>query len=125
MRAILVASLLMVISSCAAFGQSTQPAFEVASVKPSLIGRAGGEGSRREKVDHTPGSITMRNASMKSCIQWAYDVKSFQVTGPGWLETERYDVAAKAADPAPEAQLRLMLQTLLADRFKVTLHREE
>jgi uncharacterized protein (TIGR03435 family) len=121
MRAILGASL-MVISCGAVFGQ---PAFEVASVKPSLIGRAGGEGSRREKIDHTPGSLTMRNVSMKSCIQWAYDVKNFQVSGPGWLETERYDVAGKAADPVPEAQLRLMLQTLLGDRFKLTLHREE
>jgi uncharacterized protein (TIGR03435 family) len=124
MRAILGAGL-MVFLSGAVFGQSTQPAFEVASVKPSLIGRAGGEGSRREKIDHTPGSLTMRNVSMKSCLQWAYDVKNFQVSGPGWLETERYDVAGKAADPAPEGQLRLMLQALLADRFKVTLHREE
>src|ERR1700732_2290797 len=89
---------LLVIWSCAGFSQPAPPAFEVASVKPSLTGRAGGEGSRRERVDHTPGSLTMRNVSMKSCIQWAYDVKSFQVSGPGWLETERYDVVGKAAD---------------------------
>ncbi len=126
LRATLGASL-MVFTCYEAFGQeaAAAQAFEVASVKPSLIGRAGGEGSRREKVDHTPGSLTMRNVSMKSAIQWAYGVKNYQVSGPGWIETERYDIAGKAAGEVSEDQLRLMLQTLLADRFKVNFHREE
>jgi uncharacterized protein (TIGR03435 family) len=101
------------------------PAFDVASVKVSQIGRAGGEGSRRERVDHTPGSLTMRNVSMKSAIQWAYNVKNYQVSGPGWLETERFDINGKAPGEVAEDQLRLMLQTLLTDRFKLTFHREE
>jgi uncharacterized protein (TIGR03435 family) len=51
-------------------------------------------------------------------------VQEYQVAGPGWLEEARFDVSAKAGTPAPEADVRVMLQTLLADRFKLTLHRE-
>ena len=126
MRTISVAGLVLV-ASVTAYGQpaATPPAFDVASVKVSQLARAGGEGSRRERVDHTPGSLTMRNVRMKSAIQWAYNVKSYQVAGPDWLESERYDIVGKAAGEVDEDQLRLMLQTLLADRFKLTLHREE
>ena len=114
-------------SSLAVFGQpaAAPAAFEVASVKASQIAKTGGEGSRREKVDHTPASVTMRNVTMKSAIQWAYNVRRFQVSGPGWLEAERYDINGKAASEVPEDQLRLMMQTLLTDRFKLTFHREE
>lgn len=126
MRILPVAALACV-TSLAAPGQpaAAPPAFDVASVKVSQIARTGGEGSRRERVDHTPGSLTMRNVRMKSAIQWAYNVKSYQVAGPDWLESERYDIVGKAAGEVDEDQLRLMLQTLLADRFKLTLHREE
>jgi uncharacterized protein (TIGR03435 family) len=126
MRILSVAGIALLMS-LAGFGQpgGLPQAFEVASVKVSQIGRAGGEGSRRERVDHTPGSLTMRNVSMKSAIGWAYTVKSYQVSGPAWLETERYDINGKAAGEVGEDQLRLMLQTLLTDRFKLTFHREE
>jgi uncharacterized protein (TIGR03435 family) len=46
------------------------------------------------------------------------------VSGPEWLTTDRFDVTAKAPAAAPTAQLKLMLQTLLAERFKVALHFE-
>lgn len=126
MRTISAAGL-MLATSLAAFGQpaAAPPAFEVASVKVSQIGRAGGEGSRRERVDHTPASLTMRNVSLKSAIQWAFNVKQYQVSGPGWIETERYDINGKAAGEVAEDQLRLMLQTLMTERFKLTFHREE
>jgi uncharacterized protein (TIGR03435 family) len=127
MRVVLAASLAG-FTACPIIGQSTAtpaPAFDVASIKVSQIGKAGGEGSRRENVNSSPGSLTMRNVSLSSCIRWAYNVKQFQVSGPAWLESERYDVLAKAGDPASTDQLRLMLQALLANRFKLTLHREE
>jgi uncharacterized protein (TIGR03435 family) len=110
----------------AVFGQAGagSPAFEVASVKVSQIGKAGGEGSRRENIQVSPGSLNMRNVSLKSAIRWAYHVMDFQVSGPEWLGVERYDIAAKAAGPAPDAEMRPMLQSLLADRFKVAVHRE-
>jgi uncharacterized protein (TIGR03435 family) len=97
-----------------------QPAFEVASVRSSK----GGEGNRRENIQASPGSLNMRNVSLKSAIRWAYHVMDYQVSGPDGLGSERYDIAAKAAGPAAEDQLRLMLEALLAERFKLTLHRE-
>jgi uncharacterized protein (TIGR03435 family) len=101
-----------------------QPAFEVASVKPNPSAKAGGEGSTREMIDSPPGSLTMRNVSLLSCVRWAFDLRDYQLTAPSWTATERYDIVAKAASPAPVSQLRLMLQTLLADRFQLAIHRE-
>jgi uncharacterized protein (TIGR03435 family) len=107
-----------------AAAQSTT-AFEVASIKPNVSSKQGGEGSRRESTQSSPGSKTMRNVSLRTCIMWAYNVQPYQVTGPGWITEERYDVSAKAAGPAPESEMRKMLQTLLAERFKLTLHRQQ
>ena len=61
---------------------------------------------------------------MRSCLMWAYGVQEPQISGPGWLASERYDIVAQAGGPASEDQLKLMLRSLLADRFKVALHRE-
>ena len=101
-----------------------QPAFEVASVKPNPNAKAGGEGSARETIDSAPGSLTMRNVSLRSCVRWAYGLRDYQLTAPAWTAAERYDIVAKATGPAPVNQLRLMLQTLLAERFQLALHRE-
>ncbi len=116
----------IVLAASAAFGQ-TSPApatFEVASVRVSQIGKAGGEGSRRESIQYSPDSVTMRNVSFRSSIRWAYHVMDYQITGPDWLATERYDIAAKSAAQVTEDQLRVMLQALLAERFKLALHRQ-
>jgi bla regulator protein BlaR1 len=100
-------------------------AFEVASIRPNKIGSSGGEGSRRENITTSPGTLSMSNVTLKSCIKWAYSVQDPQLSaGPDWLTGDRFDVIAKTAEPAPESQLRLMLQALLADRFKLALHRE-
>ena len=63
-------------------------------------------------------------SALKSAIRWAYHVMDAQVVGPDWLANERYDIMAKAAGPAPEAELRVMLQALLAERFKLAVHRQ-
>jgi uncharacterized protein (TIGR03435 family) len=99
-----------------------QPVFDAASVRASQGGK--GEGSRRESIQANPGSINMRNVSLKSAIRWAYHVMDYQITGPDWLGFERFDIVAKAAGPAPENELRTMLQALLAERFKLTLYKE-
>lgn len=120
---------LIAVAGGQAFGQSAPaapppPAFDVASVRVSQIGKAGGPGSRRQNIQFSPDSVTMRNVTFRSCIQWAYHVMDYQITGPDWLGSERYDIAAKSAGEAPEDQLRQMLQTLLAERFQLTLHRQ-
>ena len=119
----------LLLSTCAVFGQpAATPAFDVASVKVAPPGRGGrGEGMHGPggQIHSEPGSLTMRNVNMNSAIAWAYGVQQFQVSGPGWLTSERYDITAKAAGAAPEDQLRLMLRSLLADRFKVAAHTEQ
>ena len=101
------------------------PAFDVASIRPNQMSKMGGEGSRREHVNAMPGSLNMRNVSLSTCIQWAYNVQEPMITGPSWMANDRYDVVAKAAEPVKEDQLKPMLQTLLAERFKLAVHREE
>ncbi len=94
------------------------PAFEVASVKLNKSG-----GGRVRRVD--PRGIAYTDITLNDCIGAAYGVKFYQISGPDWLRSERYDIVANAASPVPKDQLMRMLQTLLADRFKLTFHREE
>jgi uncharacterized protein (TIGR03435 family) len=109
--------------AAAAFGQI--PAFDVASVKVSQGGGDGGRGMRgRETIQVSPDGVIMRNVSMRSCTRWAYHVLEYQVTGPDWIGSERYDINAKAGGEVPEEQLRLMMQSLLTERFKMTTHRQ-
>jgi uncharacterized protein (TIGR03435 family) len=71
------------------------------------------------------GRLTMHNVPMKVMIVMAYHVRPEAVTGgPGWLESDRFDVVAKAAQTTTPDDLRRMLQTLLAERFKLVVHRE-
>jgi uncharacterized protein (TIGR03435 family) len=121
---------LSIFTACAAFGQpaAPAPAFEVASVKASA-GAGGGEGmgpgrGGRETVTPSPAGVTMKNVHLKSVIQWAYHLQAIQVSGPGWLDDNRYDIVAKAAGEVPTGQQRLMMQTLLAQRFKLACHQE-
>lgn len=124
MRAIVSGFLLIFANT--AFAQSTAvlQAFEVGSVKPTKMSNI--EATKGgEHIDSSPASLTMRGVSLATCLKWAYDVKDYQISGPAWMGSDRFDIVAKAADPTPESQMRLMLQSLLADRFKLTLHREQ
>jgi hypothetical protein len=101
-----------------AFAQ--QPAFEVASVKPN---KSAGPGAMIPPV--VGGRFTATNVSAQELVITAYRVQGFQVSGgPGWLGTDRFDIEAKAAGNAARDQISLMIQSLLADRFKLALHRE-
>jgi uncharacterized protein (TIGR03435 family) len=113
------AAIAILAATLAASGAS----FDVATVKPSQTSKAGGEGTRWEHVTHTPLSLTIRNATLSDCLQWAYDVRAFQVSGPRWISDDRYDILAKTDTPSDVAGLRLNLQTLLADRFQLAFHR--
>ena len=118
MKGVLLGALLV----CASFGQS--PKFEVASVKLSQISAMGGEGRFKMHLSTTPGGLNMGNINLRTCVQWAYNLKDFQVTGPDWTNYDRYDIVAKAATPARDDEMRQMLQGLLAERFKLAVHRE-
>jgi uncharacterized protein (TIGR03435 family) len=124
MRAILGTSLL-IFSASGAFGQPAEaPAFEVASVKMNTAGAGEGPGRGRETITPSPAGVTMKNVHLKSVVQWAYQLQAIQVSGPSWLDDNRYDIMAKTAGETPGERQRVMMQTLLAQRFKLTFHRE-
>jgi hypothetical protein len=101
-------------------GPDPHPAFEVASIKPTT------PGGRGMGIGFRPGArVSAQNVPLRFLIRVAYDVKEFQVmSGALWTNTERYDITAKGEDGAPQSQIKLMLQALLADRFKLAFHRE-
>jgi uncharacterized protein (TIGR03435 family) len=100
---------------------ATPPKFEVASLKPSQPGGRGGgirPSAGGDRYDAT-------NISLKLMITVAYRVKTEQVVGgPDWMNTDFYDMKAKAEKPSSIEDLHLMLQDLLADRFKLKFHRD-
>ena len=111
-------------------GQTTgtpSPSFEVASIKPNR------SGDMFTRIMSQPERFTANGVTTKHLITMAYNVKDFQVSGgPGWINSERYDIEAKVPDSIAEElpklppdqreeQSRLMMQALLADRFKLKL----
>ncbi|HEY1494462.1 MAG TPA: TIGR03435 family protein [Candidatus Solibacter sp.] len=96
--------------------------FDVASVKPSrqTLGR-----DADKPVVFSASGLTGRNVTLKRLIVEAYNVQPHQVVGgPKWLEDSEYDIDAKTDSPAAKQQLRLMLRTLLAERFRLALRSE-
>ena len=71
-----------------------------------------------------PGQISYTNVTLASVLMRAWDVKSYQVSGPDWLGSDRYDIVAKIPDGATREQFQAMLQKLVADRFHLVLHHE-
>jgi len=98
------------------------PAFEVASVKIS------GDDSLRyngQRFQLAHGTLTTHGLALRACLILAYQVVPSQIQGPDWLNDVRLDITAKAAGPTSEQQVYLMLQTLLADRMGVMVHKEK
>jgi uncharacterized protein (TIGR03435 family) len=119
---LVVAGAVAVVSVHAA-PQQPQPAFEVASIKRDVSGQPG------PLYKLFPG-FTVERATVKDLIAMAYYIHDFQIlAGPGWINSERYNIQAKA-DGAPvfSQEYRMLqlrrLQTLLRERFKLAVHRE-
>src|SRR5215510_3751169 len=103
------------------------PAFEVASIKearpPSSIENIQA-GQFHLGMDINGSRADYGFVSLADLIPYAYRVKRYQVSGPGWMNETRWDILARipegqAGDRAPE-----MMQNLLAERFKLSIHRE-
>ena len=71
-----------------------------------------------------PNGVTIENATLKVCLQWAYKVQPRQVSGPTWIENDRYDIRGKTDGPVSQDELRTMLQNLLRERFKLVVRTE-
>ena len=118
-------SILAVLPMLSALGQqpAPRPAFEVADIKPAAPGDIA---PGKERL--LPGGrIEIPHATVKELMIGAYSVQSGLIFGgPKWLETDRFDIVAKAPDPnTPVPTLLLMVRTLLEDRFKLVVHRED
>jgi uncharacterized protein (TIGR03435 family) len=100
-------------------------AFEVATIRParSLQDQAlSGKMHVGEKIDGARADYG--SVSIADLVMLAFKVKAAQVSGPDWIKTERFDILAKLPEGATKDQVPQMLQSLLADRFKLTFHRE-
>jgi uncharacterized protein (TIGR03435 family) len=106
-----------------AYAQTPAKLFDVASVKPASPEeiQAGISGC---KTGH--GRETCTNVTLKRCIVGSFHAGPGQVVGgPSWLDSDRFHIEAKAAEPVEDdAVLDAMMQALLAERFHLTLHRE-
>jgi uncharacterized protein (TIGR03435 family) len=123
----------LAVLACRSLGaQAPSPAseprleFEVASVKPAppprenrvRISMAGGPGTP------DPGRLNFEFVNLRMVLARAYGVKSYQISGPALLDSERFNITAKVPPRTTKEQFLFMLQNLVADRFKMTLHRE-
>jgi uncharacterized protein (TIGR03435 family) len=68
--------------------------------------------------------VSMRQFALKDELAVAFNVKQYQISGPDWLATEKFDIVAKLPDGAPRDQVRAMLQALLIDRFQMKTHHD-
>ncbi len=117
---ILVFGRLLVLSQSPIATPVVPQVFEVATVK--LSDPTGAIGIRR----FPGGRFITSNTSLRLLVTWAYEIGQERLVGaPVWLDSARFDIVAKSPDENPTLdELHVMVQSLLADRFKLTIHRE-
>jgi uncharacterized protein (TIGR03435 family) len=74
-------------------------------------------------MDAAPGQFAMRNVNLLFALVWAYDLRDYQINGPNWITDDRYNIIARAPG-ATNDQMKLMLRSLLTERFHLAVHRE-
>ena len=93
--------------------------FEVASVKVNTSGT----GMRRISAFRN-GHFSTTNITMRQILEEAWNLSSVQITGPSWIDSDRYDLDARSSTTVPDTALQPMLQALLRDRFHLEAHVE-
>jgi uncharacterized protein (TIGR03435 family) len=93
-------------------------AFESASVRPNR------SGERQVRIEISRGSrFVASNAPLRALLQETYQLQGDQFEGgPAWLDSDRFDIVAKAAEGASVWQVRVMLKALLTERFNLAMH---
>src|ERR1019366_4060563 len=94
---------------------------EVASMKPSVATPFGANVHVGIQIDGAQAHCSY--LSLKDYIHIAYQVKEYQITGPDWMASERFDIHAKLPENG-RGHFREMLQNLLTDRFQIKMHRD-
>ncbi len=115
--AMTAAAALLSIAAIAVLGQTARPKFEVASVKLAAV-------RDFDILRVRPGSLTAK-APVRELVQSAYHLQPFEIEGgPNWIASDANEIEGKAAGNADRAELLLMLQSLLEDRFQLQYHRQ-
>jgi len=97
----------------------SRPTFEVASIKRNT------SVSDAARVNAQVGRLTVTNNPLRNIIRNAWGLQAFQIVGgPDWINNDRWDIVAKAEGNPQGPQMLAMVQNLLADRFKLVVHRE-
>jgi len=103
-----------------------RPSFEVSSIKTAepITREMVRDGRLHIGMKVDKARVEFDSFSVQELIRFAYNLKPYQVSGPDWITHLRYDIVAKLPDGATMDEIRPMVQTLLADRFKLVLHHE-
>jgi uncharacterized protein (TIGR03435 family) len=114
-------TLLLLLAPAFSHAQPPRPSFEVADLKLNKSGAMG------YSVELMPGGrVMVRNLPLDTAVGLAYDVRPNMIEGkPAWFKSDHIDVAARGSRNATENDLRLMMQTLLEERLKMAVHRDE
>ncbi len=112
----------LVLAVAAAAQTPGKAAFEAASVRPASPNgptrKRGGPGT------NDPGRFSYERATLSQALMAAYDVEADEISGPGWIESDRFDIQATVPRGTSSEEFRHMLQDLLVERFSITLHHE-
>jgi uncharacterized protein (TIGR03435 family) len=123
-RALSAVTVLALSTAASAQSAGNGPKFDAAEVHLRVHSATGSQGPSGGVL--RGGRYDVRNATMVDLIAMAYSINNPEliVGGPNWLERDRFDIAAKAPDGSSPDNVKLMLQQLLADRFKLALHKD-
>jgi uncharacterized protein (TIGR03435 family) len=98
---------------------ASAPAFEAVSVKRNNSPEG------RSELHTNPDGVTITNYRLRFLIPYVYNIAVYQIAGaPQWLDSNKYDIIARAPKGSSQDQLRFMLQQVLVDRFGLKFHRE-
>ena len=117
-------------AAAAAATAASSLTFDAASVRPSpvpdqatmLAGLIAGRRPNWVRVDGT--RATFNYESLNDLIAYAYKLRSYEISGPEWLVTDRFDIEARLPDGATKDDVPEMLRALLVERFKLETHSE-
>src|SRR5580700_6387955 len=119
----------LVLTGVGAYAQSAdKPEFEVASVRASPPADAGGVtvGCRGGPGTQDPGLFTCQNISLSNLVTLAWHLDNYRLSAPDWMTPRlMFNISAKIPPNTTRGQFEVMLQNLLADRFKLSVHHEK
>jgi uncharacterized protein (TIGR03435 family) len=115
--------LLCTVTAIATWGQqSSRPEFEVATIRPSAPSP---EATVTARAHIDGAQVRWLSLTLKYYMATAYRVKQYQISGPDWISSDRFDISATIPAGVSTTQMPEMLQRLMEDRFQVKMHREK